>query len=75
MPSIENRIRSDLNNSTAHCGSSNQGIPMHVPGVWRLATIRRSFSGESSPDPGATAGGIEVRAIKTTPTCLSCYLG
>ena len=48
---------------------------LHRLGVLRLATTRRSFSGESSPDPGDTAGGIEERATKTTPTCLSSYLG
>ena len=48
---------------------------LHRLGVLRLATTRRSFSAERSPDPGDTAGGIEERATKTTPTCLSSYLG
>jgi len=48
---------------------------LHRLGVLRLAPIGRSFSEEISTDQGERTGEIEERATKTTPTCLSSYLG
>ena len=48
---------------------------LHRLGVLQLTSTRRSFSEGSSPGPSGPKGGIEERATKTTPTCLSSYLG
>ena len=48
---------------------------LHRLGVLRLTATRRTFSEGTSPDPTSLKGGIEERATKTTPTCLSSYLG
>jgi len=47
---------------------------LHRLGVLQLTSTHRSFSEGSSADPSDPKGGIEERATKTTPTCLSSYL-
>ena len=48
---------------------------LHRLGILRLNKRRRILSGESNNNPGNRKETVEEHATKTTPTCLSTYLG
>ena len=48
---------------------------LHRLGIIRLNTRRRSYARKIDPSAGEDKVRIEQRETKTTPTCLSSYLG